>query len=115
MMLPFKFLGGLISFCSVYSCAMCQSADSLAPQQNLAPVEVRSLRAGSNAPFAITEVSGKELEKASLGQDLPYLLQFTPSAVVTSDAGAGVGYSGLRIRGTDGSRIIVTLIGIPVN
>lgn len=83
--------------------------------QQLQPVEVRSLRASSNAPFAKTEIAGKQLQQNNLGTDLPFLLQFTPSAVVTSDAGAGVGYTGLRIRGTDGTRINVTLNGIPVN
>ena len=82
---------------------------------NLAPVEVRALRATSNSPFAKSELSGDSLRKENLAQDLPYLLQNTPSAVVTSDAGAGVGYTGLRIRGTDGTRINVTLNGVPVN
>ncbi len=69
----------------------------------------------TDAPFAKTEVSGAQLQKDNLGQDLPILLQYTPSAVVTSDAGAGVGYTGLRIRGTDGTRINVTLNGVAVN
>jgi len=91
------------------------SAQDTLSQQTLQPVEIRSLRAGSNAPFAKTEISKQEIEKNNLGQDLPFLLQYTPSAVVTSDAGAGVGYTGLRIRGTDGTRINVTMNGIPVN
>src|SRR5690606_38733357 len=62
-----------------------------------------------------TEISAKEIEKMNLGQDIPYLLQFTPSTVATSDAGAGIGYTGLRVRGTDGTRINVTLNGMPVN
>lgn len=94
--------------------AVAQQKDSL-KIQNLQPVEIRALRASSNAPFAKTEISGKEIQQQNLGQDLPYLLQYTPSAVVTSDAGAGVGYTGLRIRGTDATRINVTLNGIPVN
>jgi len=94
--------------------AFAQRMDSI-KQQSLQPVEVRSLRAGSNAPFAKTEIGKIEIEKNNLGQDLPYLLQYTPSAVVTSDAGTGVGYTGLRIRGTDGNRINVTLNGVPVN
>lgn len=81
----------------------------------LQPIEVRAIRAGGKSPFAAVEVDKKEIRKNNLGQDIPYLLQFTPSAVVTSDAGAGVGYTGLRIRGTDGTRINVTLNGIPVN
>lgn len=82
---------------------------------DIQPVEIRSIRAGSKSPFAKTEVSKADIEKANLGQDLPILLQYTPSAVVTSDAGAGVGYTGLRIRGTDGTRINMTLNGIPMN
>ncbi|HEY9176139.1 MAG TPA: TonB-dependent receptor plug domain-containing protein [Flavipsychrobacter sp.] len=88
---------------------------SLLQPQYLQPVEIRSLRAGSDAPFAKTELSKEDIERANLGQDIPYLLQYTPSAVVTSDAGAGVGYTGIRVRGTDGTRINVTLNGIPVN
>jgi iron complex outermembrane receptor protein len=84
-------------------------------RRDLTPVEVRALRAATDAPFAKTEFSGRDLQKENLGQDLPFLLQYTPSAVVTSDAGAGVGYTGLRLRGTDGTRINVTLNGIPVN
>src|SRR5690606_4608852 len=61
------------------------------------------------------EINQKDIEKLNLGQDLPYLLQYTPSAVVTSDAGTGIGYTGLRVRGTDGVRMNVTLNGLPVN
>ncbi|MBS1510267.1 MAG: TonB-dependent receptor plug domain-containing protein [Bacteroidetes bacterium] len=81
----------------------------------LQPVEVNAVRAGERAPFAKTNVSKKDIEKINLGQDLPFLLSQTPSAVVNSDAGAGVGYTGIRIRGTDASRINVTLNGIPYN
>lgn len=88
---------------------------TLLKPQYLQPVEIRALRAGSDAPFAKTELNKKDIDKANLGQDLPYLLQYTPSAVVTSDAGAGVGYTGIRVRGTDGTRINVTLNGLPVN
>jgi iron complex outermembrane receptor protein len=93
------------------------TADSLFSNKTIEiqPVEIRSLRVGSTSPFAKTEVSRADIEKVNLGQDLPILLQYTPSAVVTSDAGAGVGYTGLRIRGTDGTRINITLNGIPVN
>ena len=57
----------------------------------------------------------KEIEAKNFGQDLPYLLNSLPSTVVTSDAGAGVGYSGIRIRGVDPTRTNVTINGIPVN
>ena len=81
----------------------------------LQPVEVTAIRAGEKAPFAKTNLTKKEIEKNNLGQDLPLLLNQTPSVVVNSDAGAGVGYTGIRIRGTDASRINVTLNGIPYN
>ena len=60
-------------------------------------------------------IDKKELEKKNMGQDLPYLLSTTPSVAVTSDAGAGVGYTGIRIRGSDPTRINVTINGIPIN
>ena len=78
-------------------------------------VIVFSTRLNENAPGTATNVSKEEIEKNNLGQDLPFLLQQTPSLVTTSDAGAGVGYTGLRIRGSDASRINVTVNGIPLN
>ena len=82
---------------------------------NLLPIEVRATRAGNTAPFTKTNLNKAEIEKQNLGQDLPFLLNQTPSVVVSSDAGNGVGYTGLRIRGTDLTRINVTLNGIPYN
>ena len=81
----------------------------------LQPVEIRAIRAGDNAPFTKTNLSKKDLEKNNLGRDLPFLLDQTPSVVVNSDAGNGVGYTGIRIRGSDATRINVTLNGIPYN
>ena len=78
-------------------------------------VNVTSTRAGINTPIAFTNLSRKEIQKNNLGQDLPFLLTQTPSAVTTSDAGAGVGYTGIRIRGSDGTRVNVTINGIPYN
>ena len=88
---------------------------TLLKPQYLEPAEVRSIRAGSNSPFAKTELNKEQIAESNNGQDIPYLLQYTPSAVVTSDAGAGIGYTGVRVRGTDGTRINATLNGIPVN
>src|SRR4051812_30837030 len=82
---------------------------------DLTPVEVRSVRAGTTAPFTKTNLNKTEIEKSNLGQDLPFVLNTTPSVVVYSDAGNGVGYTGLRIRGTDATRINVTLNGVPFN
>ncbi|MGI4727417.1 MAG: TonB-dependent receptor [Janthinobacterium lividum] len=78
-------------------------------------VFVRATRTGEKSGFTYTNLSKKELAKNNLGQDLPYLLNQTPSVVITSDAGAGVGYTGIRIRGSDATRINVTLNGIPLN
>src|SRR5215468_1639748 len=82
---------------------------------SLTPVEVKAVRATERAPVTKTNISKKEIEKGNLAQDLPFLLNQTPSVIVNSDAGNGVGYTGIRIRGTDGSRINVTLNGIPYN
>lgn len=78
-------------------------------------VVVKATRADENSAMAYTNVSVQELGKSNLGQDMPMLLNFTPSVVTTSDAGAGVGYTGIRIRGSDATRVNVTINGIPVN
>src|SRR6185503_20627409 len=81
----------------------------------LEPVELKAIRAGENSPFTKTNISKKEIGRLNLGQDLPFILNQTPSVVINSDAGNGVGYTGIRIRGSDASRINVTLNGIPYN
>ena len=81
----------------------------------LEPVEVKAIRAGENSPFTKTNLTKKQIEKLNLGQDLPFILNQTPSVVVNSDAGNGIGYTGIRIRGSDASRINVTLNGVPFN
>ncbi len=81
----------------------------------LSPVEVQAVRAGDEAPFAKTNLTKSEIEKRNLGQDLPFLLSTLPGVVVHSDAGNGIGYTGIRIRGTDPTRINMTINGIPYN
>lgn len=78
-------------------------------------VVVLATRANEKTAVAYTDVTRRELTKLNLGQDLPLLLNYTPSVVTTSDAGAGVGYTGIRIRGSDATRVNVTLNGIPYN
>jgi len=78
-------------------------------------VIVKATRAGDNTPTTFRNVGAEELQKNNLGQDLPYLLNQTPSVVVSSDAGNGVGYTGIRIRGSDPTRVNVTINGIPYN
>jgi iron complex outermembrane receptor protein len=81
----------------------------------MAPIEILAVRASSDAPFTQTTLHARDLEKNNLGPDIPFLLNLTPSVVVHSDAGNGVGYTGIRIRGTDATRINMTLNGIPYN
>ncbi|MBQ8223431.1 MAG: TonB-dependent receptor [Bacteroidales bacterium] len=76
---------------------------------------VTASRVGDKTPLTYSEINSEELKISNQGSDLPYLLQSTPSLIVTSDAGSGVGYTGMRIRGSDLTRINVTLNGIPVN
>ena len=78
-------------------------------------VNVSATRASKTAATTFTNLNKKDLDKNNLGQDLPFLLNQTPSAVITSDAGTGIGYTAIHIRGTDGSRTNVTLNGIPLN
>lgn len=78
-------------------------------------ITVTSLRATDKSPVAYTNLDKETLDKTNLGQDIPYLLSMTPSFVASSDAGTGIGYTGFRIRGTDATRINVTINGIPYN
>ena len=81
----------------------------------LKEVTVSSVRAKDKNPITYTNVSKEEIAPRNLGQDIPVLLQYLPSVVTTTDAGNGVGYTYMRVRGSDGSRINVTLNGIPFN
>lgn len=81
----------------------------------LMPVEISAIRVNDASPFATSDLDKETIQSRNLGQDIPYILKHTPSVIVTSDGGAGVGYTGLRIRGTDISRINFTVNGIPVN
>jgi iron complex outermembrane receptor protein len=78
-------------------------------------IEITSIRAGAKSPFTASNLTKADIAKVNLGQDLPFVLNQMPSVVVNSDAGNGVGYTGISIRGSDASRINVTLNGIPYN
>lgn len=78
-------------------------------------IEVSAVRLKKHTPMAFTDIGKKEIEEQNFGQDMPFLLSMTPSLISTSDAGAGVGYTGVRIRGTDPTRINVTTNGVPMN
>ncbi len=112
-----KKIGFLFGLSILFFC--CQAQDTLTSKLTdtlmLENIEVTSTRAADKAPFTKTNLSKKEIEKVNLGQDLPFLLNNIPSVIINSDAGNGVGYTGIRIRGSDASRINVTLNGIPYN
>src|SRR5688572_18372393 len=86
-----------------------------ASSQMTEEVVVYATRAGEKTPTTFTSVNKEVIQKQNFGQDVPMLLNWTPSIVTTSDAGAGIGYTGLRIRGSDASRINVTINGIALN
>ena len=101
-------------FISFFSFSQEQTLDSL-KVNNLKEVTVSSVRATEKTPITFTNVSKEQIEPRNLGQDIPVLLNYLPSVVTTTDAGNGVGYTSMRVRGSDGSRINVTLNGIPFN
>jgi iron complex outermembrane recepter protein len=78
-------------------------------------VVVHATRANQQTGMAYTNIGGPSIQKQNSGQDLPYLLGQSTSLITTSDAGSGIGYTGMRIRGTDATRINVTINGIPLN
>ncbi|MEN8157692.1 MAG: TonB-dependent receptor [Bacteroidota bacterium] len=78
-------------------------------------VMVTATRAGEKDPVAFTTIDREEISSRNFGQDVPFLLSTTPSLVTSSDAGHGIGYTTMRIRGTDANRINVTINGIPLN
>ena len=87
-----------------------EASSSVTPE-----VLVTASRANERTATAYTNLSKQELARQNFGQDLPYLLNQTPSVVVTSDAGAGVGYTDIRIRGTSNTGINTTINGVPLN
>ena len=103
----------LFIFC--YTISAQQIAIDTLEIQNLEEVIVSSVRAKENLPIAFNNISKDELSKRNLGQDIPILLNFLPNVVTTSDAGAGIGYTGIRIRGINSQSTNVTINGIPYN
>ena len=83
--------------------------------QNLDEVLVKAVRVQPNAPITHSNLTKKDIRKRNLGQDIPVLLNYLPSVVSSSDAGTGIGYTYLRVRGSDATRVNVTINGIPYN
>ncbi|MEN9349728.1 MAG: hypothetical protein RL372_706, partial [Bacteroidota bacterium] len=107
-----KFLGTMLL---VTACQALFAQSIQKDSVQLPPLEVRAIRASERAPFAKQNISKADIQKNNLGPDLPFLINQTPSVVVQSDAGNGIGYTGIRIRGTDATRINVTINGIAYN
>ena len=91
------------------------AATDTVPAVALSEVEVLGTRASSSTPVAFTNITGQQLAAQNHGLDIPFLLTMTPSVITTSDAGAGVGYTTMRVRGTDATRINITVNDIPLN
>lgn len=106
---------------AILALALASSASVRAQQQpndsitDLNEVQVASIRATAKTPVSFSNLTRTEMASRNLGQDVPMLMNFLPSVVTTSDAGNGIGYTGIRVRGTDATRINVTLNGIPYN
>ena len=93
-----------------------QTVDTLqGTPQNLNEVIVKALRVKFSSPITFSNIKREQYEKRNLGQDLPILLKYLPSVVTTSDAGAGVGYTGIRVRGVSPQSTNITINGIPFN
>ncbi len=107
----------LVSFSLLLTTLVCAAQENtkLNDTTYLEPVEVNAIRANEKTPVAKTNLNKADIAKKNIGQDLPFILNQTPSVVVNADAGNGIGYTGIRIRGTDASRINITLNGIPYN
>lgn len=104
----------LFSLFSFFSYSQETQKDTTKVNQ-LDEVLVSAVRVTTQTPVTFSNISKEELQKRNLGQDIPILLNFLPSVVTTSDAGNGFGYSGIRVRGSDASRVNVTVNGIPYN
>lgn len=101
-------------FFTLFSFSQETETDSTKVTQ-LKEVVLTAVRAKEKDPITFTNISKEEIAKRNLGQDIPVLLNYQPSVVTTTDAGNGVGYTYMRVRGSDGSRINVTLNGVPFN
>ena len=92
-----------------------QTTQDSTKTNQLDEVLISSIRATSKTPVSFSNLSAKDIKSRNLGQDIPILMNFMPSVVTTSDAGNGVGYTGIRVRGSDATRVNVTINGIPYN
>lgn len=111
----FLFAGFCLSALSMQAQTEPNTKTDTLSSELLDEVLVQAVRATNKTPIAYSNLNKKELAKRNLGQDIPVLMNFMPSVVTTTDAGNGVGYTGIRVRGSDGTRVNVTINGIPYN
>lgn len=106
----------LLSLLSTVVFAQQEPRDSIpADEIRLDEVFVSAVRVTRESPVTFSNLEKERIEKRNLGQDIPVIMNFLPSVVTTSDAGAGIGYTGIRVRGSDATRVNVTINGIPYN
>ena len=108
------FMMALMGVATAHAAVVDTQLDTLKSVE-LQDVQVVSTRASRKTPMAFTNMSKEQLKAVNYGKDVPFLLSLTPSVTMTSDAGNGIGYTSLRVRGTDPSRINITANGIPMN
>ena len=109
------YLGFLAIILSNQSLAQSITVLDTTPTIELEEVKIAGIRVDESQPFAFTNIDKEELSSRNLGQDLPIMLNYLPGVVTTSDAGNGIGYTGIKVRGSDPSRVNITINGIPYN
>ena len=109
------FLLTAVAVCATILGVRAEQADSIGFYQNIQQVEVTAVRAKADTPIAHSNLSRSEIEERNYGEDIPSLLKNLPSVVISSESGTGIGSTSFRVRGTDPTRINVTLNGVPMN
>lgn len=104
----------VLFFCFIFLNAQEKTQDSTKVQK-LDEVFITAIRVNADSPITHSNISKEQLEERNLGQDIPVLMNYLPNVVTTSDAGAGIGYTGIRVRGSDATRVNVTINGVPYN
>ena len=104
-----------IALCLLHSAFVFSQVKDTTQIHQLDAVLVAAIRVTSKTPVSFSNLDKKEINFRNLGQDIPILMNYLPSVVTTSDAGNGVGYTGIRVRGSDATRVNVTINGIPYN
>ena len=104
-----------ILFSFLYSLSSLSQEQDSTKVNKLDDVLVSAVRVTTKTPVTFSNMDKKEIKFRNLGQDIPVLMNYLPSVVTTSDAGGGIGYTGIRVRGSDATRVNVTINGIPYN